>query len=52
MMALEATLAVQIAPMTLVIPCEIPQIAPMALVLPWSVLESSRELSVQLPGGH
>jgi len=42
----------QIALMTLVIPCEIPQIAPVVLVLPRSVLESSLELFVQLPGGH
>ena len=42
----------QIALMTLVIPCEIPQIAPLVLVLPRSVLESSREPSVQLLGVH
>ena len=42
----------QIALMTLVIPCEIPQIAPVVLVLPRSVLESSLEPFVQLLGGH
>ena len=42
----------QIALMILVIPCEIPQIAPVRLVLPRSVLESSQELFVQLPGGR
>ena len=42
----------QIALMTLVIPCEIPQIAPVVLALPRSGLESSQKLFVQLPGGR
>ena len=42
----------QIAPMTLVIPFEIPQIAPVVLALPRSGLESSQELFVQLPEGR
>ena len=42
----------QIALMTLVIPCEIPQIAPVVSVLLRLVLESSLEPFVQLLGGH
>ena len=42
----------QIAPMTLVIPCEIPQIAPVVSALLRLVLESSPEPFVQLLGGH
>ena len=42
----------QIALMTLVILCEIPQIAPVVSVLPRLVLESSLEPLVQLLGGH
>ena len=42
----------QIALMTLVILCAIPQIAPMVLALPRSDLESSQELFVQLPEGR
>ena len=42
----------QIALMTLVILCAIPQIAPMVLALPRSDLKSSQELFVQLPEGR
>ena len=42
----------QIALMTLVILCEIPQIAPVVVAWPRSVPESSQELFVQLPEGR
>ena len=42
----------QIALMTLVILCAIPQTAPVVLAWPRSDLESSQELFVQLPEGR
>ena len=42
----------QIALMTLVILCAIPQIAPVVWAWPRSDLESSQELFVQLPEGR